>query len=164
MGNIFNGFGHKFKSFVGLGSEDEYNEYEDEDEGYEEEVGEEDEDETSDLMMTAKNKKSNKIVKIHTSTAVKVTITKPENYEEAQNICEALKDRRIVLVNMSALNRETKEAQRLLDFMSGACYALDGELEKIEKGVYLLAPANVEITNELKKELDNKAIFNLIGK
>ena len=101
---------------------------------------------------------SDKVVNIHTSSATKVTITKPVDYEEATEICEALKNRRIVLVNTTVL--ELKIAQRLLDFISGSCYALGGELQQIEKGVYLLSPSNVEVTNELKNELSSKALFN----
>jgi len=104
------------------------------------------------------NKKNSKVVNIHTSSATKVTITKPVDYEEATEICEALKNRRIVLVNTTVL--ELKIAQRLLDFISGSCYALGGELQQIERGVYLLSPSNVEVTNELKNELSSKALFN----
>ena len=58
----------------------------------------------------------------------------------------------------SALERRI--AQRLLDFVSGACFALAGELQEIERGVYILSPSNVEVTNELKSELSSKGMFN----
>ncbi|SFC96080.1 cell division protein SepF [Clostridium uliginosum] len=141
----------KVKSFLGLGDE-EYEDYEDDYEDGEEE-------ELEDMIEPViTNKKNGKVVNIHTSSATKVTITKPVDYEEATEICEALKNRRIVLVNTTLL--ETKIAQRLLDFISGSCYALGGELQQIEKGVYILSPSNVEVTNELKNELSSKALFN----
>ena len=141
----------KVKSLLGFEDYEEYDDYEDED--YEKEVVE---DEEVEPVIT--NKKNSKVVNIHTSSATKVTITKPVDYEEATEICEALKNRRIVLVNTTVL--ELKIAQRLLDFISGSCYALGGELQQIEKGVYLLSPSNVEVTNELKNELSSKALFN----
>lgn len=141
----------KVKSLLGFEEYEEYDNYEDED--YEKEVVE---DEEVEPVIT--NKKNSKVVNIHTSSATKVTITKPVDYEEATEICEALKNRRIVLVNTTVL--ELKIAQRLLDFISGSCYALGGELQQIEKGVYLLSPSNVEVTNELKNELSSKALFN----
>jgi Uncharacterized protein conserved in bacteria len=141
----------KVKSLLGFEEYEEYDDYEDED--YEKEVVE---DEEVEPVIT--NKKNSKVVNIHTSSATKVTITKPVDYEEATEICEALKNRRIVLVNTTVL--ELKIAQRLLDFISGSCYALGGELQQIEKGVYLLSPSNVEVTNELKNELSSKALFN----
>ena len=142
----------KVKSLLGFEDYEDYEDYEDEE--YESEVREE--EESIEPVIT--NKKNNKVVNIHTSTSVKVTITKPVDYEEATEICEALKNRRIVLVNTTVL--ELKIAQRLLDFISGSCYALGGEWQQIEKGVYLLSPSNVEVTNELKNELSSKALFN----
>jgi len=140
----------KVKSLLGFEDYEEYEEYEDEE--YEKDMND---DETEPVIT---NKKNSKVVNIHTSSAAKVTITKPVDYEEATEICEALKNRRIVLVNTTVL--ELKIAQRLLDFISGSCYALGGELQQIEKGVYLLSPSNVEVTNELKNELSSKALFN----
>lgn len=141
----------KVKSLLGFEDYEEYDDYEDEE--YAKEIVDEDDGEP---VIT--NKKNSKVVNIHTSSATKVTITKPVDYEEATEICEALKNRRIVLVNTTVL--ELKIAQRLLDFISGSCYALGGELQQIEKGVYLLSPSNVEVTNELKNELSSKALFN----
>ncbi|CUU46910.1 cell division protein SepF [Clostridium beijerinckii] len=147
MGNVIS----KVKSLLGFEDYEEYDEYEEEQ--YEEQVKDEDE-----IEPVITNKKNSKVVNIHTSSTTKVTITKPVDYEEATEICEALKNRRIVLVNTTVL--ELKIAQRLLDFISGSCYALGGELQQIEKGVYILSPSNVEVTNELKNELSSKALFN----
>lgn len=141
----------KVKSLLGFEDYEEYDEFEEEE--LEEELKEDDE-----MEPVITNKKNSKVVNIHTSSTAKVTITKPVDYEEATEICEALKNRRIVLVNTTVL--ELKIAQRLLDFISGSCYALGGELQQIEKGVYLLSPSNVEVTNELKNELSSKALFN----
>ena len=140
----------KVKSLLGFEDYEEYEDYEDEE--YEKDMN----DDEAEPVIT--NKKNSKVVNIHTSSAAKVTITKPVDYEEATEICEALKNRRIVLVNTTVL--ELKIAQRLLDFISGSCYALGGELQQIEIGVYLLSPSNVEVTNELKNELSSKALFN----
>ena len=144
----------KVKSIFGFGEYDEeYDDYE--------EYGEESMDEIGgdeNIEPVIQNKKNNKVVNIHTSSSAKVTIVKPTIYDEATEICEALKNRRIVVINTSSL--EMKIAQRLLDFISGSCYALSGELQEIEKGVYLLSPSNVEVTNELKNEISSKALFN----
>ena len=143
----------KVKSLLGFGEyEDEYDEYDDFDDVENEEI-----DETIEPVIQ-NNRKSNKVVNIHTSSATKVIITKPIAYDEATDISDALKSRKIVLVNTTAL--ETRIAQRLLDFISGSCFALGGELQEVEKGVYILSPSNVEVTNELKTELSSKAMFN----
>ncbi len=103
------------------------------------------------------SKRQNKVVSIHTTIAAKVKIVKPSTYEEAADICDELKNRKIIVINTTGL--EPRIAQRLLDFMGGASYALGGDLEEVERGVYLLSPATVEVSNDFKSELSSKGIF-----
>ncbi|MGG7143683.1 cell division protein SepF [Clostridium nigeriense] len=146
MGNMFG----KFKEIIGLG------EYEDEFDDLEEtEVEEEVQEEIEPIIS---KQKGNKVVNIHTASTAKVMVTKPLNYDDAREIADAIKARKIVLVNATTL--ETKTAQRLVDFISGSCYVLGATLQEIEQRVYLLSPSNVEVTNELKNELSSKALFN----
>jgi cell division inhibitor SepF len=134
-----------------LGMEDEYDDLED----YEEN----DDQEDNNYEVLNGNKK-NKIVNIHTNSSVKVVIIKPYDFEEATNICENLKNRKIVVVNTTAL--ECKVGQRLLDFIGGACYISGGELQEVEKGIYLISPSNVEVDNSLKSELSSKGVFSFV--
>ncbi|AYD40627.1 DUF552 domain-containing protein [Clostridium fermenticellae] len=103
------------------------------------------------------SRKQNKLVSIHTTISAKVRIVKPTSYEEAADICDELKNRKIIVINTTDL--ETRTAQRLLDFMGGASYALGGDLEEVEKGVYILSPSTVEVSNDFKNELSTKGIF-----
>lgn len=143
---------NKMWGFLGL--EDEY---EDEEDEIETEITEENEGFEPVVPASTSKRTQNKVVNIHTAVSAKVTITKPKAYEEATEICDDLKNRKIVVVNTTEL--DAKVAQRLLDFMGGASYALGGELQEIERGVYILSPSNVEVTNELKSEL-TKGLFN----
>ncbi|MBU3190541.1 cell division protein SepF [Clostridium bowmanii] len=140
---------NKVMGFLGM-AEDDYDEVE--------EIEENEEDNVDiESLMTA-NKKQSKVVNIHTTAATKVVIIKPEDFDEATTISDNLKSRKIVVVNTTGL--EPRTGQRLLDFIGGACYALGGELQQIEKGVYIISPSNVEVNNELKSELSSKGIFN----
>jgi cell division inhibitor SepF len=103
------------------------------------------------------NKRNSKVVNIHTNATMRVILSRPKDYDEATSICDELKNRKIVVVNVSDL--EPKVAQRLLDFMGGASYVLNGELQEIEKNVYILSPSNVEVSNELKTEMTGKGMF-----
>ncbi|NFC47923.1 DUF552 domain-containing protein [Clostridium botulinum] len=124
-----------------------------------EEVEEETAEEEVTPLISSNTKRNNKVVSIHTAVSAKVKIIKPCSYEEAVDICDESKNRKIIIVNTTDL--ETKIAQRLLDFMGGASYALGGSLEEVEKSVYILAPSTVEVTNELKSQLiSSKGIFN----
>ncbi|WP_300381767.1 cell division protein SepF [Clostridium sp.] len=147
MGNMFG----KFREIIGMGDyDDEFDEIEDsmeEDSGIQE-----------DIEPIFSKQKGNKVVNIHSASTAKVMITKPNDYDDAREIADAIKARKIVLVNATTL--ETKVAQRLVDFISGSCYVLGATLQEIENRVYLLSPSNVEVTNELKNELSSKALFN----
>ncbi len=99
---------------------------------------------------------SGKVVNLHSGANVaKMTIIKPVAYEEVLGICDDLKNRKIVIVNATIL--EPKVAQRTVDFLCGASYALDAEFQEVEKSIYILAPSNVEVTNELKKEIQTRS-------
>jgi cell division inhibitor SepF len=117
-----------------------------------------DESNVEPIFNSNKKQNSSKVVNIHTASSAKVVIIKPTDYDEAVNIADSLKNRKIVVVNTTVL--DSKVAQRLLDFISGASYALGAELQQIEKGVYILSPSNVEVTNDLKNELSSRGILN----
>lgn len=145
--------GKVFNKMMGLlGLEDDYDDIEE----VEDEMDLEEEKAEINPPM-AISKRQNKVVNIHTATSAKVIISKPTVFEDATDICDDLKNRKIVVVNTTGL--ESKTAQRLLDFMGGASYALGGELQEIERGVYILSPSNVEVSNELKNELSSKGLF-----
>jgi len=147
MSNVFG----KFKEIMGMGDD-----YEDDFENLEELETENDFEE--DLEPIVSKKKGNNVVNIHSAAPAKVMVTRPTSYDEAREIADALKSRKIVLVNATGL--ETKIAQRLVDFISGSAYVLGATLQEIEHRVYLLSPSNVEVTSELKNELSSKALFN----
>ncbi|AAK80078.1 cell division inhibitor SepF [Clostridium acetobutylicum] len=148
---------NKVMGIIGLNDED-FDEYEDE--VMEEKAIARENSYDYDEKLNDKNSSNsnNKVVNIHTASSVKVVIVKPKDYDEATQICDDLKNRKIVVVNVTDL--EPKTAQRLLDFMGGASYVLNGELLEIDKGVYLLSPSNVDISRDLKNDLASKSIFN----
>ena len=139
---------NKVMGFLGM-AEDELEEIE--------EMENEDGSMEIESLMSA-NKKQSKVVNIHTTASTKVVIIKPDDFDEATTISDNLKSRKIVVVNTTALDPKT--GQRLLDFIGGACYALCGDLQQVEKGVYIISPSNIEVNNELKSELSSKGIFN----
>ncbi|WP_017415677.1 cell division protein SepF [Clostridium tunisiense] len=141
---------------IGFDEED----YEDE-EVLEKEEGQDETEDTNELEIEpfmANMKKQSKIVNIHTASTAKVVISKPMNYDEGTAIVDNLKNRRIVIVNVTGV--EQKVGHKILDFLIGAIYALEGGLQQVEKGVFILTPSNVEVTSELKTELTNKGIFS----
>jgi len=90
------------------------------------------------------------VLSLHTAKQLRVVVSEPTNFEDSQGIADHLKSRRQVIINMEATDKDV--AQRILDFVSGACYALDGRVQKIGDGVFLFAPYNVDITSEVKEQ------------
>lgn len=63
---------------------------------------------------------------------------RPRRFDQAQEVADAFKDGTAVIMNLEGTERDV--ARRLIDFGSGICYALDGTMEKVATGVYLLKP------------------------
>jgi cell division inhibitor SepF len=101
--------------------------------------------------------KRSKIVNIHTTTQLKVVVMNPESFEEAKDIADHLKAKKPVVINLEGLDKEI--ARRIVDFLSGSVYALDGNIQKISNGIFLIAPYNVDIMGDFKDELRNKGVF-----
>ncbi|WP_053956924.1 cell division protein SepF [Inediibacterium massiliense] len=136
----------KVKYFMGL------DDYEEEEEEVMETTVEEEED-----NITPFPTKRNRIVNIHTTTQMKVVLYEPTDFEESQSIVDNLKNRKPVVVNLENLDSEL--AKKIFDFVNGAVYALDGSIQKVSKGIFILAPSNVDISANINEEIKNKALF-----
>lgn len=88
----------------------------------------------------------------------KIVIIKPEAYEEVEHICDEFKSKKIVVINTS--NLDQRLAQRLLDTVGGAVYVLNGNIQDVERGIYILTPTNIEVSKELKNELSSRGLFS----
>lgn len=76
-------------------------------------------------------------------TAMKVIVIEPKVFEDSENITHQLRDMRPVLINFE--NTDPHEAARIVDFVSGATFALDGKLEKVGKDIFMCVPVNISI-------------------
>lgn len=77
------------------------------------------------------------------SGGMRVVVMEPDNFEEVQQVADHLKERRPVIVNLEEAPMEL--ARRIVDFLSGTVYALDGGLERIGEAIFLLVPSNVSV-------------------
>ena len=102
-------------------------------------------------------KKENKVVNIHTTTAVQVVLSKPERFEQAAEIADHLREKRTVVMNLETTNKEV--ARRLVDFLSGVAYANDGKIKKVAINTYIITPFNVDIMGDLIDELENNGVY-----
>ena len=104
------------------------------------------------------NPKKNKVISVHTTTQLKVVVRTPLSFENARDIADHLKAKKPVVVNLE--NVDVAIAKRIIDFLSGAVYAADGNIQKIADKIFLIAPYSVGIIGgDIKDELKNKIVF-----
>ena len=106
--------------------------------------------------------KRNKVVPIN-QQAIKMVISQPTSFEQSEEICGFLKEKKSVIVNLEYVNKDV--ARRIVDFISGGVYSLDAHIQKVSNSIFLIAPTNYEITNEMaREEIKNKLSVSWLNK
>lgn len=101
------------------------------------------------------------VLALHQQKQIKMVVMEPKSYDEVQAIADNLKNRRSVVVNLEHADKEL--AKRVVDFVSGTIYALNGSLQKVGSSIYLFVPSNVDITALLPNdENKDKGIFTWV--
>ncbi len=96
-----------------------------------------------------------RVVQMPQAQSVKMVICQPTTFEQSEEICNSLKERRSVILNLEYVNKDV--ARRVVDFLSGAVHALDGHIQKVSNSIFLVAPVNYDIASDLaREELKNK--------
>ena len=78
--------------------------------------------------------------------ALELKVVKPERYEDVPQIADHLLNRRTVVLNLESSNKEM--SKRIIDFLSGVAYAIDGKLSNVAVNTYLITPSHVSVTGE----------------
>lgn len=137
---VMMGVMNKFMNFFGLQeeeivSQEHMNEYE-----------EESEPNTQD-----KRKGKGNVVSIHSQKSMRVVLSEPRSYEETQQIADQLRSRRPVVVNLQQVRSD--QAVRIVDFLSGTVYALNGNITKVGSNIFLCTPDYVEIQGSISETI-----------
>ncbi len=104
----------------------------------------------------AERRSSSNVVNINTTAQLQVVLAKPVEFEEASNIVNHLRDKRTVVLNLEAANREV--SHRMVDFLSGAAFALEGKIKKVAISTYIITPYNVDIMGDVLDELESNGV------
>ncbi|HBI02890.1 MAG TPA: cell division protein SepF [Paenibacillaceae bacterium] len=139
------GFVSKIKDFFSLGTDEYYEEIVEEEEIIEEEY-----------IKPKKNKQVNtagNVVNLHAvkDQGVRMILMEPRSYEEAQEIADHLRSRRGVVLNLQRVTQE--QAKRIVDFLSGTVYALNGDIQKIGPGIFICVPEQFEMQGNISELL-----------
>ena len=107
--------------------------------------------------------KRNKVVAMPQQQSIKMVISQPTSFEQSEEICGFLKEKKSVIVNLEYVNKDV--ARRIVDFISGGVYSLDAHIQKVSNSIFLIAPTNYEITNEMaREEIKNKLSVSWLNK
>lgn len=79
-------------------------------------------------------------------SGLELIIRKPTSFDDSQEICDLLKQEHAIIVNLEQVDREL--AQKMMDFISGAIYALDAKIHQISGSIFCISPAKVDISGD----------------
>lgn len=164
-------FTDKFLGMLKLNDEDDYDEEYDEE--YDDEEDEDIEEEVEEPVKKvsrfdlAKNKdvekeqptksrfsgRQTKVVPMRNQRggSMEVCVIKPSTVDDGREITDTLLSGRAVILNLEGLHADI--AQRILDFTSGSCWAIDGNLQKISSYIFIITPQSVEISGDFQEIL-----------
>ena len=143
----------KVKDFFGFGGNDEPRAAEDAVElDVEEPVVKERKPRRSD-----ESGKNDKIVNINATTQLEVVLVKPEAYADGSIVADHLMARRTVVLNLESTNKEV--SRRLLDFLSGVAYAINGQIKRVANSTFIVTPYNVGVMGDILDELENSGVY-----
>lgn len=97
-------------------------------------------------------KSKTKTIAAPSNISGKMILLEPRAYSESQQIADHLKKKNTVVVNMKRVTPD--QAKRIVDFLSGTVYALEGDLQKIGAGIFLCTPKNVDVEGAITDDDD----------
>ncbi|MTV82911.1 DUF552 domain-containing protein [Lactobacillus sp. CRM56-3] len=130
------------------------------DDDYENDAQTPDETQPATNQSTALNRRSqhddNKVVSLNAprATVNKIALFEPRIYADVQDVASQLLNQQAVIVNFARIDDAT--ARRIVDFLTGTVFAIDGDIERIGDAIFLCTPKNFEITGDLSASLGEK--------
>ena len=106
----------------------------------------------------AKEVKDNRVVNMNTNTSsvnritsqFKMVVIEPKSFDESPRLVDNLKAKKPVIINLEKLESDT--ARKIFDFLSGATYALNGNVQKIANNIFVFVPENVDVTSSVDQK------------
>lgn len=90
---------------------------------------------------------NDKIVNLQKFSYSKVIVVNVNKFNDVTKVCDNLKQHKVILINLENMSHEN--SKRVLDFIGGACYALEGSIQKINQNIFVICPDNIEISGDI---------------
>jgi len=104
---------------------------------------------------------STNVVSIHSNKTFKVVVCEPESFDEVQVLADHLKSRKQLILNFD--NTPPEVSQRIIDFISGTTYSLEGHSQQLGKNIFIFTPSNVEIAKDHRSLMRKHGFANPFG-
>lgn len=101
------------------------------------------------------------VVSIHTNKTMKVVVCEPEKFEEVQALADHLRNRKQLIINFENTPKEI--SQRIIDFISGTTYSLEGDSQQIGPHIFIFTPSNMEIARDHRTIIRKNGFANTFG-
>jgi len=146
---------NKFMNYLGLREDEEAELLSEQDEhearmSRQQSQPQQEELETNAFESRMKNR--NNVVSIHSQKNSRVVLYEPRSFDDAQELADHLRSRRAIVVNMQRVRVDV--AMRIVDFLSGTVYALNGSISKLGPSIYLCTPDSMEIQGTISEFLN----------
>ncbi len=96
-----------------------------------------------------------KVVPLRSKSGMEVCVIKPATIEDGREITNTLVSGRAVILNLEGIHVEL--AQRIIDFTSGSCFAIDGNMQKVSNYIFIATPPSVEISGDFQEIINGNA-------
>ncbi|MCD8179936.1 MAG: cell division protein SepF [Firmicutes bacterium] len=140
------GFINSVKNFIGIETDDDYYD----DDYYEEEDDDIEEEPPVRRASSQSKKSSSKVIPINPGVTSRIRIMKPAEFDDSTGIADEIKGGRLVIFDVG--NLDAGDARRVVDFVSGAAYGVNGNVRRVSGGIFVAAPRNIDITGDNLKE------------
>ena len=93
------------------------------------------------------------------TSAMKLVVIEPQGFDESPKLVDSLKAKKPVIINLE--NLETDTARKIFDFLSGATYALNGNVQKVANNIFVFAPENVSVDYKNDAKMPERSSDNM---
>ena len=100
-------------------------------------------------VLSMQQPQQNKQAASRYSNAFKLVVIEPDSFDECPKLVDSLKARKPIIINLEKVESDT--ARKVFDFLSGATYALNGNVQKVAANIFVFAPENVDIKAGMEK-------------
>ena len=106
---------------------------------------------------SSRTSSSSRVVRMGGSSPLEVCVIKPTNVEDGREIANTLLGGKAVVLNLEGIDVEL--AQRIIDFTSGACFAINGNLQKVSNYIFIITPESVDISGDFQGYISSEGSY-----